>query len=95
MRGGSDIPTNRKPAIQSRQVPHRLRGTLMPVITEGILPLNFEPVLGDTYKTAKSGEVGVVTATAKNSTGSVRVQIITETLTLRWTTWTPKDEVKA
>ena len=65
----------------------------MPVITEGILPLNFEPVLGDLYKTAKSGEVGVVTATAKNSTGSVRVQIITQTLTLRWTTWTPKDEV--
>ena len=67
----------------------------MPVITEGILPLNFEPTIGDLFKTAKSGEVGIVTTTAKNSTGSVRVQIITETLTLRWTTWTPKDEVKA
>lgn len=66
---------------------------VMSVIAEGILPLNFEPEIGDFYKTAKSGVLGWVVEKVPNKTGSIRLRLMTAELTTRWTTWVP-DEVQ-
>lgn len=59
------------------------------IVQEGILPLNFEPELGDVYETAKSQVRGIITQKVRNPKGTVRVCIITSTLEIRWSTWTP------
>lgn len=61
----------------------------MSVIAEGILPLNFEPEIGDFYKTARSGVLGWVVEKVPNKTGSIRLRLLTAELTTRWTTWVP------
>jgi hypothetical protein len=57
------------------------------------------PVVGDIYRTQKSGEVGLVIETAENRTGSTRVCMIvlnpsndgelSTDLTIRWSTYVP------
>jgi len=54
---------------------------------DGILPLNFEPEVGDFYETAKSGVLGWVTLKVKNPQGSIRLRLLTDDLEYRWTTW--------
>ena len=55
-----------------------------------------EPKVGDIYKTAKSGVVGVIVETVPNRTGSIRIRLITANLETRWSTWVPeKVEVSA
>lgn len=78
---------------------HHLQGAKgrQVIIAEGnqpILPLDFEPELGDKIETAKSHKTGVVVKKVynKTATGSVRLQYITTTLTLEWTTWMPKEQ---
>jgi hypothetical protein len=58
------------------------------IIQDGILPLNFEPELGDRYETTTSRAQGVVIQKVRNPQGSVRLALLTSTLTIRWTTWT-------
>lgn len=57
------------------------------IIQEGILPLNFEPEIGDLYETANSHVVGWVVEKVYNRTGSIRLRLRLDDLSMRWTTW--------
>jgi hypothetical protein len=61
----------------------------MAIITDHILPLNFEPEIGDLYETEQSKEVGFVVEKVRNRTGSVRLRLRQDNLETRWTTWVP------
>ena len=57
---------------------------------EGILPLNFEPEIGDLYETHQNHVVGFVVEKVRNRTGSVRLRLRLDDLSIRWTTWVPR-----
>ena len=57
------------------------------IIQEGILPLNFEPEIGDYYRTHKSEVEGWVVEKVYNRTGSIRLRLRLDDLSIRWTTW--------
>ena len=61
------------------------------IIAEDILPLNFEPEIGDYYQTHKSHFVGFVVEKVPNKTGTIRLRLLSTTLTHKWTTWTPEE----
>ena len=57
------------------------------IIEEGILPLNFEPEIGDFYQTSRNKVQGWVVEKVYNKTGSIRLRLRTPELGIRWTTW--------
>jgi hypothetical protein len=62
------------------------------IVQDGILPLNFEPEVGDIYETHNNHVRGKVIEKVRNRTGSVRLNLqVTEKVT-RWTTWVPSHD---
>lgn len=59
------------------------------VIQDGILPLNFEPEIGDLYETHQNKVQGFVVEKVRNRTGSIRLRLRLDDLSIRWTTWVP------
>lgn len=66
------------------------KGRGLMIIAEGILPLNFEPEIGDLYETHNSRVIGWVVEKVPNKTGSVRLRLRLDDLSIRWTTWVPR-----